>query len=255
MAHPTRGDENVDARVSGRTGFERGSPGRRRMVRVGRVRRHHADPARHLPRDRRAWWRCSTRTTSSSPRAGWSSAPTTRRGAGSTSSSARCSRSPAPPSSTGATWARVVAVDRGVRSARITNIALPVGLPAVGRHHDHRRHPGDLRRHRARRPRDDGEVLTWPRAHVTWSGSTTSTTPSPSSAGSRTPWRAARPSGSRWPASGSGCPSAPSSPIEHERGDEHEEVEFQFTWTLADEEPDDDPEQSRPTSRAVTLRG
>ena len=34
--------------------------------------------------------------------------------------------------------------------------------------------------------------------------------------------------------------------IEHERGDEHEEVEFQFKWTLADEEPDDDSEQSPP---------
>ncbi len=34
--------------------------------------------------------------------------------------------------------------------------------------------------------------------------------------------------------------------IEHERGDEHEEVEFQLTWTLADEDTDDAPEPSTP---------
>ncbi len=34
--------------------------------------------------------------------------------------------------------------------------------------------------------------------------------------------------------------------IEHERGDDHEEVEFQFTWSLADEDPDDDDEQGPP---------
>ena len=38
--------------------------------------------------------------------------------------------------------------------------------------------------------------------------------------------------------------------IEHERGDAHEEVEFQLTWTLdddgADEDTDDAPEPSSP---------
>ncbi len=28
--------------------------------------------------------------------------------------------------------------------------------------------------------------------------------------------------------------------IEHERGDEHEEVEFQLKWTISDDGPDDD---------------
>lgn len=34
--------------------------------------------------------------------------------------------------------------------------------------------------------------------------------------------------------------------IEHERGDEHEEVEFQFKWSVADEDPDDADEPGPP---------
>ena len=212
--------------------------GRHRLVRLGRVRGHHA-------------WSCSGSSTRSPAWSRLFEEDYFVVGAAGSSSSADYTAwgwthliigvlvaGAGAALINGATWARVVAVVLASLSA-IVNLAFLSAYPAVVRHHDHPRHPRHLRRHRPRRPRlVDGVLIGWPRTNATSSASTIrrgrGQAPPP-----RGRPREDKPFRIQVAGERVRVPRRAQFSIEHERGDDEEEIEFQLTWSLAVTTDDD----------------